>query len=168
MPKWRFEDECLAPEPYIVIEYKGPNPFKVVKQAEPILRTTLELGAPDYWPRDFKWDVTSDPRSFFTRIYCDKGIDARSTIRFEVIMKGKQPADPNKEGTLTIKIGGRLITEFPQDTPFQKSALYRGLITMYRILWYDRVRRGYLRMCEELINKVANVFRQLLKIPAEK
>lgn len=165
MAVWRIEDDCLAPYPQIVINYKGPNPFIVYKKAREIIRGTLEIGAADYWERDFRWDISSEPRSFFIRIYAKKGMDARSKAVVEVIFQGNQPSDPRKEGDITIKIGAKLVTEFPQDTPFQKTPFYKNLVKIYRFLWYERVRRGYLRICQRLLYRLEERFRDLLKIP---
>lgn len=165
MAVWRIEEDCLAPYPQIIISYKGPNPFLVYKGARDIIRGILEIGAADYWERDFRWDISGEPRSFFVRIYAKKGMDARTYAMFEVIFQGNQPTDPKKEGDVTIKIGARLITEYPQETPFQKTPFYRNLVKIYRFLWYERVRKGYLKLCQDFAYRLEEKFRELLKIP---
>jgi hypothetical protein len=164
---WRIEDDCLAPEAKITIEYTGTDPFRAYKIAKDTMRKVLEVEAMDFWERDFRWDISSDPRDFFTRLYVDKGIDSRSRALIEVIMQGKIPSDPNKEGRITIQIGGRLRTDYTLETAFQQLPIYRGLIWLYHKIFYNRVRRGYLDMCYDWIQKLNSAFREVLGIPPE-
>lgn len=162
---WRLEDDCLAPEARLRIDYTGPNPFKAYQIARKLLMKVLNVGATRLWERDFRWDITSDPRSFFCRIYVDKGIDARSRAFIEVTIQGLQPSDPTKDGKVTIYIGGRLITLWTLESAFQRLPIYRGIIWVYHKLFYNDVRRGYLKKCVGWIEDVWRVFRDTLSIP---
>ena len=159
---WRFEDECLAPEARLRIDYTGPNPFRIYQAARGIMMRVLEVQAKDYWERDFRWDISSDPRPFFVRIYVNKGIDSRTSALIEVIMQGVQPSDPKKEGKLTIQIGGRLKTQYTLETVIQKLPIYRALIWLYHRIFYNRVRRNYLGMCTKWIEKLHAEFKSLI------
>ena len=124
----------------------------------------FQIESADYWERDFRWDVSSDPREFYVRIYANKGMDARSRALCEVIIQGFQPSDPEKEGSVTILINAKLITTFDRETAFQKTPFYHFLIWVYMKLFYNRVRRGYLRLCERLVNELHRNFRSLLNV----
>jgi len=165
MPKWTFEDDCLAPAGRIKIEYRGKNPFGMVQKSKAILQRIFEVESKDYWERDFRWDITGDPRSFFVRTYVNKGIDARSGILAEVVFQGNQPADPNKDGSLVIYIGAKLKTEFNLVTKFQQLPFYRGLIRFYNFIFYNKIRRGYLVICNEWLARVNREFRANLNLP---
>jgi hypothetical protein len=114
--------------------------------------------------RDFRWDVSGDPRGFYVRAIAEKRMDARSVIHFEIIMQGKQPSDPSKNGELTILIGARLRTEYDLRTPFQQSSFYKGLLWLYNFFFYFKVRRSYIKMCNEWLLKVEKAYRSLLKL----
>lgn len=164
MPTWVIEDDCLVPERYIRLEYKGPNPFAAFRATLGLLIKHLEIDPSDYWERDFRWDITGDPRGFYIRIIVQKGMDSRTKIFFEIIMQGKQPTDPKKNGEVMILIGAKLVTEFKQDTPFQQSAFYKSLLWLYNYFFYSNVRRRYLELCKELCEKLRQAYRELLKI----
>jgi hypothetical protein len=159
-----MEDDCLAPERYIRIVYTGPNPLSAYQSAFDILRRTIEIDPADYQERDFRWDISGDPRDFYARIIVEKKMDARSTIYFEIIMQGKQPSDASKNGSLTILIGAKLKTEYKLDTPFQQSSFYRSLLWLYNFFFYFRIRRGYIRICNDWLTKILHAYRSFLKL----
>jgi hypothetical protein len=168
MPTWRFEDDCLAPERRLRIDYIGPNPFKACQIIGKTLKKIFELGATDLWERDFRWDITSDPRTFYMRVYANKDIDQYTKMFIEVTIQGEQPVDEKKNGKMTIFIGGRLRTEYELNTAFKRSPLYKGLRWLYHMYFYSDVRRKYLVLCNELINKVVNQLKEEFKLPISK
>lgn len=165
MPKWVVEDDCLAPRPQLKIEYSGPNPFSIYQKAEGILRTIWQIGGVDYWERDFRWDVTSDPRSFFVRICINKKFDARSAAFAEITMEGVQPADPTKPGKVTILLAAKLKSEFDISSLFQRSPIYKALLWIYNKFFYSNVRRGYIKLCQDFLEKSWREFRANLSMP---
>jgi hypothetical protein len=165
MVKWTFEDDCLAPQGRIKIEYRGKNPFGIVQKAGGILRRIFEVEAKDFWERDFRWDSSSDPRSFFVRNYLKKGIDFRSSVLAEIVFQGNQPADPEKEGVVVIYIGAQLTTEYNLVTRIQKLPFYRGLLRIYNFAFYNKVRRNYLVLCNDWLARVNREFRLALNLP---
>jgi len=165
MPTWVLEDDCLAPERTVVIEYSGPNPFKVYRVLREMLERIFQVEAIDLWERDFRWDISSDPRSFYVRMYVNKGMDARTRMIVEIILEGSQPSDVEKKGRVAIRIGGRLRTEYPLRSFFQNSPFYKFFVWLYHRFFYNEVRRSYINLCNNLINQLNNELREILKIP---
>ncbi|MEM5815539.1 MAG: hypothetical protein QXW01_03220 [Candidatus Aenigmatarchaeota archaeon] len=161
---WIIEDDCLVPEKYIKISYRGPNPFLAYQSLFGICRKYLEIDPADYWERDFRWDNSDDPRGFYVRVIVQKSLDSRSKVFFEIIIQGKQPKESNKEGEVVVLIGAKLTTEYKQDTPFQKSFLYKSLLWMYNYFFYFRVRRRYLELCKQLCEKIRDGYKEILNI----
>jgi hypothetical protein len=168
MVKWSFEDDCLVPRGQIKIEYRGKDPFSLFLGAKLIIQRIFEIESKDFWERDFRWDITSDPRTFYIRTYGNKAIDARSKILVEVIYQGLQPSDKSKDGSMLIMISAKLLTEFNFQTKFQNLPFYRGLIKLYNFMFYNKVRRGYLVICNTLVSKLNNEFRSYLNAPQAK
>lgn len=162
---WRVEDDVFAPAAKIRIDYKGPNPFRVYGPSLTIIRNVLEVGAEDVWERDFRWDLTSDPRPFFVRIYVNLGIDARTKDFVEIIFQGEQPSDPTKTGKLTITINGRIRTEFDLKSGFRKLPVYWGFLWLYHKLFYNDVRMGYIKIQQKTLQALAAAYQKLLGIP---
>jgi len=165
MPNWVIEDDCLAPEEELVIKYSGPNPFRTYHIIKDLLKKVLKIEAKDLWERDFKWDITSDPHGFFTRYYVNWGIDVRSHVLVEVVMEGKQPSDPTKNGEVRISVSGTLKTEYPQNNAFQRSALYKLLVWIYHWIYYNNVRRSYTEICNRRLETIWREFRNVLNMP---
>jgi len=164
MPSWILEDDCLAPGRYIRIVYNGPNPFLAYQSTFSLMQRILEIDPSDYQERDFRWDISDDPRGFYVRAIVEKKMDSRTTIYVEIIMQGSQPSDSSKNGNLTILIGGRIKTEYKLDSPFQQSSIYRALLWLYNFFFYFRIRRGYIKICNDWLTRVSKAYRELLKI----
>jgi len=141
MPSWILEDDCLAPGRYIRIVYSGPNPFSAYQATSGMLVKVVEIDPADYMERDFRWDVSGDPRGFYVRAIAEKKMDARSVIHFEIIMQGKQPSDPSKNGELTILIGARLRTEYDLEHHFNNLPFTKDFFGFYNFFFYFKVRR---------------------------
>ncbi len=177
MAVWRMEDDCLASRPRYRVEYAGKNPFIVVEVIKEVLKDVIEVETKDVFERDFRWDITSDPRAFYTRWVVVTSKDANTRLIYEVTMQGFQPADPTKDGRVVILIGGRTITEWELDSPFKKSAFYSGvrkmgglvevggLLWVYHKLFYSNVRRGYIMKCAEKCEDLWIKLRSILQIP---
>ena len=166
MPKWVFEDDCLAPERKITLNFVGKNPFKICRQITDIFIKVFEASTTQIRERDFRWDMTSDPRNFYMRIYVVKGVDAHTSMTVGAIIQGKQPVDENKPGSVSISIEGKLRTEFNLNTAFKKTPIYKGLREFYNFVFYNEVRRKYIYMCNELINKFAEEIRAVYGMPS--
>jgi len=166
MAKWTFEDDCLVPQGKIKIQYRGKNPFGIVQKAGGILRRIFEIEAKDFWERDFRWDISGEPKSFFVRNYVNKAIDLRSTILMEITFQGIQPSDPNKEGALIINMGATLTTQFELKGKIQLMPFYRGLLRLYNFAFYNKVRRKYLVMCNDWVERAHIEFKNALSLPS--
>jgi hypothetical protein len=160
MPKWVLEDDCLAPSAKIQISYNGQNPIKLYKETKAMITRIFEVSSKDVWERDYRWDSSEDPRSFFIRLYVDKGLDSRSKLLIEIIFQGKQPSDPNKIGSMTVTINGRLKTQYEINTP-----IYKTFFWFYNYFFYASVRRGYLKLCNNWIDRLWREFRAFLNMP---
>ncbi|HDJ96468.1 MAG TPA: hypothetical protein ENG45_00145 [Candidatus Aenigmarchaeota archaeon] len=166
MVKMILEDDCLAPKPQIEINYKGPNPFKAYLITSNQLKRILGVRGKDIWEREFRWDLTGDPRGFFVKIYAKKKFDGRTAAFIEITFLGHQPTDPKKVGDLTIKISGKLKTNFGGSTIFThpKNPFYRFLINIYFSMFYAKVRRGFIKRCEGYIMKLRQKYMEVLGI----
>ena len=165
MPLWVFEDDCLAPERTLTIEYSGPDPFRVCRVLRDMLGRIFQVETIDLWERDFRWDISSDPRPFYMRMYVNKGIDARTRMMVEITVQGLQPSDPSKKGKVTIRISGRLRTEYNLKSFFQRSPLYKAFVWVYHKLFYEEVKRSYIHLCNRLIEELHLELRALFKLP---
>ena len=177
MAMWRMEDDCLAPEAKTRIDYVGPEPFRIVSEMKETLRQTLGKETKDVWERDFRWDITDDPRMFYTRYMVSERPDANSMILWEVTVQGFQPADPAKNGKVVILVGGVVMTDWDLDSAFKKTPLYNGkikifgryemggLLWVYHRLFYNDVRRVLIHKCAEKCEELVLAMRRTLKIP---
>jgi hypothetical protein len=169
MANWVLEDSMLAPREKIEINFRGPNPFGIYKKMDSaFFQKTLEVGSTDIWEREFRWTAGSDPHPFFIRIFVHRGFDRFTDGYFEILFQGRQPSDPSKDGSVRITLGGNLRTEFKLSTPFQQTPLYRGLLWIYNYLYYWRIRRGYLKICQEKIDLLSREIRSWTGMPVER
>jgi hypothetical protein len=166
MPVWRFEDDCFTPEREIRLEFTGPNVFvRLHNVLRPMLERIFQVEAIDLWERDFRYDTTGDPQTFYIRFQIDKGLDYNSRILFEVVIQGKQPIDLTKDGKVTILFTGRLRTDYILETAFQKTPLYKGIKWLIHRTLYNDIRRSYFRVCAEFIEELIIEIRKIYGMP---
>ena len=164
MPTWILEDDCLTPDRELRVEYRGPNPFKIYGTIGGLLRAIFDVRGKDVWEREFRWDNTSDPREFFFRFIVRKTYDMWTRVFPEIIVQGKQPSDPNKEGDVLIRITSKLQTRSHQNTVFQRNTLYQSLRWLYFRTLYNDVRRNLLEECRIKINDLARALQTSLGV----
>ncbi|MEM5766468.1 MAG: hypothetical protein QW423_02445 [Candidatus Aenigmatarchaeota archaeon] len=166
MTSWVVEESILAPRDKIEINYKGPNPFQFYKNMDSsFFQRSFEIGSTDIFERDFRWSADSDPHSFFIKLIIHKGFDNFTEAYFEIILEGTQPSEPSKDGNAKITIGGNLRTEFKLKTPFQQTPFYKALLWLYIKFFYAKVRKNYLKTCQELINILVKEIRRWAGMP---
>jgi hypothetical protein len=164
MAKVVFEDDCLTPDRTIRIDFKGPNPFRFYSEIIMILRDILEIRRLDIYEREFRWEIQSDPRPFFYRVWARKPYDAYTDAYVELIFQGKQPTDITKDGEMVIFITAKIRTSMPEDTVWQRSSLYKGLRWLYFRLFYNDARRILLNKCIHHIELIEERLRKVLGI----
>lgn len=165
MVTWTLEDDCLAPQAAIRLDYNGPSPFtRIYPKLKDTCKVIFEVETKDYWEKDFRWDSSSDPREFFVKVFVKKGIDAWTTAYAEIVIQGWEPVDPTKDGRLTITIGGKIRTGMDENTMLQRSGLYKSIRWLYFRTFYKDARRGYLKMCGDWLNLFRDKVQELLKI----
>ena len=171
MGKIVFKTECLAPNRHLTLNYKGLNPFQAYNATPGFLKKIWEVESKDYWERDFRYDATGDPRTFYLRAFVERGIDKYTKALIEVILEGKQPVDPNKPGTVEIKMGGDLTTSFGGGNFFSdsKNPIYKGLINLYMRTFYKKVRESYLdEFCKRRLHTMKAMMQEVMGIsPSE-
>jgi hypothetical protein len=170
MPATSFSiiDDVLAPNDKIVIEYKGPNPFRVYGRIFGLMQVIFHGRGKNVFEDKFKWDITGDPRDFyFFYRWDDDRFDNYSRPKYSMLALGKQPSDPNNpNGAIYIELKGRLETEYKFKTVWER-AIASSFIWMYHRLIYSAVRRRYLQIMKERIYKFAAEIRKELGVPLE-
>jgi hypothetical protein len=61
--------------------------------------------------------------------------------------RAKPNKEVGKEGTLKIRVEGRIRTEYPQDTVWQRSLIYEMFRTFYHKIIYEGTRKKYIETC---------------------
>jgi len=176
MPATSFSiiDDVLAPNDKIIIEYKGPNPFRVYGRISGLMQVIFHGRGKNVFEDKFKWDITGDPREFyFIFRWDDDRFDRFSRPWVQLIGIGKQPTDPNNpNGALYMELKGKLITEYryrrmnPVLGAIER-AITPTFVWFYHRLIYSAVRRRYLQIMKERIYKFAAEIRKELGVTLE-
>ncbi|MBS3052766.1 MAG: hypothetical protein J4428_05345 [Candidatus Aenigmarchaeota archaeon] len=167
MAKIVMQDDCLAPDLQITLNFKGPNPIIAYQKLKRAMRDVWEVEAKDYWEREFRWDTSGDPREFLVKAYVVKMLDRFSRVIIEIYVHGHQPSDPSKSGDVEVRIGGYLKTEFGGKGIIDdaRNPLYKGLLWMYNKYFYWGQRRYYLHeWCYKKLHKFRDIYQKILNI----
>ena len=147
MAKAVMEDDCLAPEGNLRIDFKGSNPFRFYGEIVAILRDVLEIRSMHVWERDFRWDISVEPRKFFYKVVARKPYDNWTDGWFEFTFQGTQPSDLTKDGEMVIFVTSKIRTAMPENTIWQRSPLYKSLRWLYFRTFYNDARRILINKC---------------------
>jgi hypothetical protein len=158
---WRLVDNVLAPREEIVLNYSGPNPFSVYYVLRRCFDVIVKVQSKDVFEDLFKWDITSDPRSFFVKFRVRKGYDNFTKGFIFIELDGEQPSDPSKNGKVSIRIRSTLETEWKIDG--FKRILF-PIVYLYHLSFYNARRRRYLDELKSFIYRIEEEIRNNFNI----
>lgn len=159
MTRWRIADDLFAPHKEIDMVYTGPEPWKMVNQANSLIRQYFEISGTRWTQKDVRWDVTDVVRTFFTEVDFKRVEDGFTNLIINVRYQGKQHAE-TKQGTVRMIMYAQLQTDFGYNNPLVKLA-----ILIYLNYFYKAHRIAMLRRNEERMNMTLNDLRQAFNLP---
>ncbi|MEM5801926.1 MAG: hypothetical protein QXQ18_00875 [Candidatus Aenigmatarchaeota archaeon] len=169
-----IHDDCLSPAPgsplpgaaTISLKYTGPNPQNLYEQIKKFIVAVFAIPEKDILEREFFWDRSKPDEVFRVTFEFVKDLDAFSFMEIIISLSGvaKPSRHFGKEGSAEIRIEGRLRTEYPQDTLWQRSLLYEMFRVFYHKIIYEEKRKKYKEECWNLINKLQNEIKSFLNI----
>lgn len=166
--KLMIHEDCLAPPgaPFVIINYSGPNPQNIYPQIKKLFGTIFKAAESELQERNFFWDRSGAVEKFGVTFDMIRDLDAFSFMQIIVDLSGeaKPSKEFGKEGSATIRIDGRIRTEYPQDTLWQRSLLYEMFRVFYHRVIYEEKRRKYKEQCREMISGFQTHLKSFLNI----
>ncbi|MBI2085096.1 MAG: hypothetical protein HYT71_01120 [Candidatus Aenigmarchaeota archaeon] len=159
MGRWLIYDDLFAPHKDIDMVYTGADPWKMVNQANSLIRQYFEISGTRWTQKDVRWDVTDVVRTFFTELDFKREEDGFTNLIINVRYQGKQHAE-TKQGTVRMIIYAQLQTQFEYSNPIVHLAH-----TIYMNFFYKAHRIAMLRRNEERMNMTLNDLRKAFNLP---
>ncbi len=156
-----YSDMVFAPHEMKKITYRGPNPLGFKDKMVELLKHVLEIGSPDVWEKDVRWDTTDG--SFYYEVEANRAFDRWTSLKFKMRAWGQQGDDPQKMGHMTLKYGGVLETRVPYSHSIHKSFWWT-----YSYLFYNKQRTKYFEVSKKMLMTIENALREMLGIPVQK
>lgn len=128
------QDDLLRPRNKFMINFKGPHPEKFYHEIPKLLTSVFKITEDEIQEKKIIWSH-GDPEKFRVVWEMNKELDALSYYNLEIEFEG---FSSKGLGEVKITIIGLLVTEYPQDTVWQKSLLYE----MLRIFWHKTLYLG--------------------------
>jgi hypothetical protein len=141
-------DYIFEPVKDIKVSYTGPHPEKFYKKTREIIKTVFNVPDAYVQEKNYNWEKGKDVDKFEIDWEVNKILDTFSYITVELTLRGFSSGG---EGKAEIRIRPRLITEYPQDTAWQKSIVYEMVRRFWHKRYYHRKRMEYLNFAKELI-----------------
>lgn len=138
MPEILIVDDTLAPQDFVSINYQGREPYAVCTKIPRWLVDTWKISGKDVFELDIRWDVTSEPRTFYGYWRARKEYDRWTLARVKVRAQGAQ-SSKDRTGWLNIVIDGFIETKYEYTNFIQKSFWW-----FYNYLFYYKQRRNYI------------------------
>jgi len=165
--KLMIHEDCLVPgTAFLTLNYSGPNPQELYTKIKEIFFTVFKHEAGELQEREFSWDRSGGKERFKVRFDLTKDMDTFTFVQMLVDLDGEaQPSRQfGKEGTAKIQIEGRLRTEYPQDTLWQRSLFYEMFRVFYHKVIYEETRRRYKDQCRDWCMKFQEELKAFLNI----
>lgn len=152
--KIEVADDCLAPGRYIYMDYAGPDPYGVSKKIADSLNEFFHVSGSGICETHFNWDNSGDPKTFYFRWWIKKGFSNFSKMWVHISVKGDVSSETN-EGNFLMRIHAFIRTEFKGYSLFLKPFWF-----MYSFFFYNRRRRGYIKLCNNLVLDFRNELKE--------
>lgn len=141
-------DNCFEEKPgEIYLRYVGPNPGKLYHSIYNLIKSIWRCSDGDIQEESYNWGKKGDGVKFKIRWYMHRDLDKFTYywIRFDLTGEGD-----DKNGKAFLKFKPVLMTEYPQDTVWQRSLFYEMIRTIYHKIFYSKIRRSYIEDCRDL------------------
>lgn len=152
-------DTILAPREYILIKYKGKEPFTSVRIAIRVLRKVMKIPGSKVYEDHIKWDITGDPVFEFYGIWRGTRDEDRWTSTWiKIIIQGAYNKN-DRMGWCNIWIKGHIETSYNYSNAF-----HRMFWLLFDYIFYYKQRRAYLEYAKQNILDIRDEFKSALGI----
>ncbi len=160
--------DCFSPRPRITIEYTGPNIRTIVRKTPEIIRDGMRITGLKVYIDDYFCTVI-DPNEIYFHIHWhgERPFDHRTTMMGWVRLK-HGILRPDGSGTMKIEFYAKVVTEWQKATILQRNPLYTLLLKIYNYVYYDEIRRKFIRQCQEYEQQMVDMMKKLLKLAETK
>ena len=162
--KLTIYDTCFAEDPgEVELKFVGPGINQLYKKVYELIKSVWKAADSDIQEEVYSWGKGEEDK-FRMRWYMHRDVDKFTYfwIRFTLSGQGTE-----KMGKASLVIRPVLITEYPQDTVWQRSLLYEMLRTFWHRVFYHNKRVEYFAECRNLTalyaKKVKDFFNELLE-----
>lgn len=162
--KLTIYDTCFVEDPgEVELKYVGPNVHQIYKKAYELIKSVWKAADSDIQEENYNWGKGEEDK-FSMRWNMHRDVDKFTYFWVRFTLKGQ---GTDKMGKASLVIRPVLITEYPQDTVWQRSLIYEMLRTFWHRAFYHGRRIEYFADCRNLTalyaKKVKDFFNQLME-----
>ncbi len=163
--KLMMYDICFKEDPNTIeLKYVGPNPAKLYHFMYNTIKSVWRASDGDIQEETYNWSKIGEEEKFRVRWVMHRDLDKFSYFWIKFTVSG---AGSDKAGKATIEISPQVITEYPQDTVWQRSLLYEIVRTFWHRAFYHSKRYDYMAECRDLsafyAKRVKEYFKKLVE-----
>ena len=164
-----LRDYCMYPQKDLFLTYEGPNAHLVYPQIITFIKESFGVTERDIQPFTFEWE-RGKVEKFKVEWRVNKDIDKFSYFRIRIRMSGEiRPSEKfGKEGKISMRLRGELLTEYPQDTWWERSMVYEIIRTLWHRIFYRQKRWEYREVCKEAMMTFHNRVKEFFNLLPQK
>lgn len=136
------------PDKDSILNFSGKNILKFYHFLKKALIEVTGVGDTDIHEMGYTWEKKDGQNKFKVEWRCVKEFDDFTHLRFDLNFRGE--CDEKGEGSISLVMKPRLITEYPQDTILQQSIFYEIARTFWHNTFYQKKRWQYLVHSREI------------------
>ncbi|MDI6826423.1 MAG: hypothetical protein QMD36_04515 [Candidatus Aenigmarchaeota archaeon] len=159
------EIDCFGPpRPRITLTYSGPNIRDIVKKTPTIIMRGMRVTGLMTFIDEYFCTVY-DPNEIIFHIHWhgERPLDRRSKMYGWIRLK-QGLIRPDGSGSVVIEFFAKVVTEWDRSTLLQRNPIYSLLLKIYTYVYYDEVRRRFVRQCREYGENMIKLMKEFLKI----
>ncbi len=140
-------DNCFPDDPGEVhLKFVVPNAMKVYHRMYELMKTIWRASDKDIQEDSYNYGK-GEVEKVKVRWHMHRDLDRFTYywVRFDLSAEGNE-----KTGKVGVKVKPVLMTEYPQDTIWQRSLLYEILRTFWGRVFYHNKKREWLEECRDL------------------
>lgn len=160
-PSLSVQDDILSPADSMRVNFKGKHPFAVCEKFIDYLRDVMKISRKDIVETDLRWDITSDPRTFYGWWAGTRKEDNWTRTNIRIIAQGSQ-SSKDFRGDIRITIKGTITTGYQYSNFIQRSFWW-----FFNYMFYYNNRRRYFELAKDNINEIREAILRQFEIYKE-
>ncbi|MFH1432762.1 MAG: hypothetical protein ABIG84_06120 [archaeon] len=152
-----FDNLYEPGEKDILFNYAGPHPEKFYNKIRSMMHDIFNIPVGRIQEMNYTWETHKNTDKFNIKWRLTKEMDIYTYLRYDIVLVG---STTEGEGSASVRLKPRIITEYPQDTLIQQSILYEMVRRFWHDTFYAKQRQKWIELGKDLASEFENTLKE--------